>query len=106
LSPSAAWHIEGILATAIASASVLIILVPIVGFAQLWEPHPRRKHSPLASKALLGNGEPPNIVSERLGHASVTLTLDTDSRVLPGMQEQATERLEALLFRSRPGKQP
>ena len=33
------------------------------------------------------------MVSERLGHASVTLTLDTYSHVLPEMQEQATALL-------------
>ncbi len=41
MSPSAAWEIEGVLATAIASASVLMILVPIVGFAPVVEIAPR-----------------------------------------------------------------
>ena len=31
----------------------------------------------------------PKIVSERLGHASVAITLDTYSHVLPGLQEAA-----------------
>lgn len=53
----------------------------------------RHSHATL----LLANGEHPKIVSERLGHASVTLTLDTYSHLLPGMQEGATERLDALL---------
>jgi integrase len=53
----------------------------------------RHSHATL----LLANGEHPKVVSERLGHASVTLTLDTYSHVLPGMQEGATERLDALL---------
>ena len=47
---------------------------------------------------LLAQGEHPKVVSERLGHASVTLTLDTYSHVLPTMQQQAAERLEAALF--------
>ena len=47
---------------------------------------------------LLAAGENPKVVSERLGHASVTLTLDTYSHVLPGLQQAASERLEALLF--------
>ncbi len=47
---------------------------------------------------LLKAGESPKIVAERLGHASVTLTLDTYSHVLPGMQEQAASKLEALVF--------
>jgi hypothetical protein len=32
-----------------------------------------------------------------LGHASITLTLDTYSHVLPGMQEGSAARLDALL---------
>ncbi len=47
---------------------------------------------------LLAAGENPKVVAERLGHSTVTLTLDTYGHVLPGMQERATERLEALLF--------
>ncbi len=47
---------------------------------------------------LLAAGENPKIVSERLGHASVTLTLDTYSHVLPDMQEQAAAKLEAMLY--------
>jgi hypothetical protein len=31
-------------------------------------------------------------------HASVNITLDVYGRVLPGMQEEATERLEKLIF--------
>lgn len=47
---------------------------------------------------LLSAGENPKIVSERLGHASVTLTLDTYSHVLPDMQDRATAKLEKMLF--------
>jgi integrase len=46
---------------------------------------------------LLSEGVNPKIVSERLGHASIVLTLDTYSHVLPTMQEDATEKLEMLL---------
>lgn len=45
---------------------------------------------------LLLAGENPKIVSERLGHASVSLTLDTYSHVLPSMQESSAEKLEAM----------
>jgi integrase len=47
---------------------------------------------------LLLAGENPKVVSERLGHASVVLTLDTYSHVLPSMQQAATEKLERMLF--------
>jgi integrase len=46
---------------------------------------------------LLEAGVNPKVVSERLGHASITLTLDVYSHVLPHMQADATARLEALL---------
>ena len=39
----------------------------------------------------------PKIVSERLGHASVAITLDTYSHVLPGLQEAAAECFDMLL---------
>lgn len=46
---------------------------------------------------MLINGERPKVVAERLGHASVVLTIDTYSHVLPTMQQDATERMENLL---------
>jgi integrase len=54
---------------------------------------------------LLAAGENPKIVSERLGHASITLTLDTYSHVLPDMQQAAVEKLEALLFKKEPAEE-
>ncbi len=41
-------------------------------------------------------GEHAKIVPERLGHSSVTLTLDTYSHVLPDMQEESARKLEAM----------
>jgi integrase len=48
----------------------------------------------------LGSGVPVKVVSETLGHASITLTLDTYSHVLPDMQDDAAARMEALLGRA------
>lgn len=48
---------------------------------------------------LLQAGVNPKIVSERLGHSTIVLTLDVYSHVLPSMQEAATEHLEGLIFR-------
>lgn len=45
----------------------------------------------------LGAGVHPKVVSERLGHSSIAITLDTYSHVLPSMQEQAAATLGALL---------
>lgn len=47
---------------------------------------------------LLSKGINPKIVSERLGHSSIALTLDTYSHVLPTMQEGATTEIEKLMF--------
>lgn len=49
-----------------------------------------------ATLLLLAN-VPAKVVSERLGHASVTLTLNTYSHVLPDMQKQAAEALHGVL---------
>ena len=46
---------------------------------------------------LLGEGVNPKIVSEQLGHASIKITLDTYSHVLPDMQESAAAAMEAAL---------
>jgi integrase len=47
---------------------------------------------------LLLAGENPKIVSERLGHSSVTMTLDRYSHVLPDMQKSAADKLQKMLF--------
>jgi hypothetical protein len=44
---------------------------------------------------LLKAGVHPKVVSERLGHASIGITLDTYSHVMPGMQEEAAEKIDA-----------
>ncbi len=50
---------------------------------------------------MLAQGEHPKIVSERLGHATVGITLDTYSHVLPGLQAAAADRLAVALGATR-----
>ena len=50
---------------------------------------------------LMAQGVHPKIVSERLGHATVGITLDTYSHVLPGLQREAAAGLDALLQRKK-----
>ncbi|MBK6796332.1 MAG: tyrosine-type recombinase/integrase [Acidobacteria bacterium] len=50
------------------------------------------------STLLMAAGENSKVVSERLGHSGVALTLDTYSHVLPDMQKAAAAKLESLLF--------
>jgi integrase len=42
-------------------------------------------------------GVHPKVVSERLGHANINITLNTYSHVLPGMQEEAAEKFDCIL---------
>jgi len=47
---------------------------------------------------LLAAGANVKVVSQRLGHASVAFTLDTYAHVMPGMEEDAVERLDRLVL--------
>ena len=46
---------------------------------------------------LLASGVHPKIVSQRLGHSKVGITLDVYSHVIPGMQEDAVARVDEVL---------
>ncbi len=46
---------------------------------------------------LLRQNVHPKIVSERLGHSTISITLDTYSHVVPGMQDEAVQKLDAAL---------
>jgi len=47
-----------------------------------------------ASQLLLADIHP-KVVSERLGHSSIAITMDTYSHLLPGMQEDAATKIDA-----------
>lgn len=47
---------------------------------------------------LLGAGIPVKVVSERLGHASATITLGAYAHVMPGMQREAADRMASLVY--------
>jgi len=63
--------------------------VPAIRFHDL-----RHTHATL----MLGASVHPKVVQERLGHASIQITLDTYSHVMPGMQADAAARVGALVF--------
>ncbi|MCL0079931.1 site-specific integrase [Dehalococcoidia bacterium] len=54
----------------------------------------RHSHASLMLKA----GTHPKIVQERLGHASIQITLDTYSHVAPGLQQAAANRFDDLVI--------
>jgi integrase len=45
----------------------------------------------------LATGTHPNVVQERLGHASISETLDRYSHLTPNMQREAADRLDAAI---------
>lgn len=48
--------------------------------------------------ALIAAGVSPKVVQHRLGHANVSITLNTYTHVLPSMDEEAAEKLDNALF--------
>jgi len=46
---------------------------------------------------MLKQGVHPKIVQERLGHASIQITLDTYSHVAPGLQEATAAQFDKLV---------
>jgi integrase len=76
-------------------------------YSQSWKPLLKRAGLPASTRMhdlrhtcatlLLSRGVPVKVVSEMLGHASVTITLDTCSHVLPNMQEAAAKAMEDAL---------
>ena len=54
----------------------------------------RHTHATLTLQA----GVHPKVVSERLGHATVSITLDTYSHAIPAMQEEAAALIAGLVF--------
>ena len=54
----------------------------------------RRTHATLALQASIH----PKVVSERLGHAAISITLDTYSHAIPAMQEEAAALIAGLVF--------
>lgn len=65
--------------------------LPLIRFHDL-----RHTHATL----LLMQGVNVKVVSERLGHSKINMTLDTYSHVLPQMQEEAAMKLENVLFKT------
>lgn len=71
-------------------------LIKRAGLPQIRFHDIRHTHATL----LLQQGVHPKIVQERLGHSSITMTLDTYSHVIPSMQKDAANMLENLFTNS------
>jgi len=49
-----------------------------------------------AATLLLLQGVHPKVVQERLGHSTISMTLDTYSHLIPSMGQAAADKLDAL----------
>ncbi len=72
-------------------AAELLLIRPRIRFHDLRHTH---------ASHLLAAGVNVKVVSDRLGHASVAFTLDTDAHVMPGQQAEAVAAVHALLENS------
>jgi integrase len=50
-----------------------------------------------AATLLLAQGVSPRVIMETLGHSQISLTLDTYSHILPALQQEAADRMDAAL---------
>jgi integrase len=50
-----------------------------------------------AASLMLNHGIPPLIVSKRLGHSKISITLDTYGHLLPGMQQETADFIDGLV---------
>ncbi|MFH0847277.1 MAG: tyrosine-type recombinase/integrase, partial [Chloroflexota bacterium] len=71
-----------------------IKLVRRTGFNGIRLHDARHTHASL----MLKQGVHPKIVQERLGHASIQITLDTYSHVAPGLQEAAAAGFDKMVL--------
>jgi len=83
----AAWHPE--VASRLFRQAVKRSMLPVIRLHDL-----RHTHATLALRA----GIHPKVVSERLGHATIAITLDTYSHAIPAMQEEAAVLIADLVF--------
>lgn len=66
--------------------------VPLIRFHDLRHTH---------ASWMLATGEHPKVLQHRLGHSSITMTMDIYSHLLPGMDTPGVERLDSMLDRSK-----
>jgi integrase len=69
--------------------------ISALSLIDLKHPLPRLRHT--AATLMLSGGVHPKIVQDILGHAQITMTLDTYSHVLPGMQDKGVNAITETL---------
>ena len=83
------WRSPSAVSASFRRAVARVDSLPAIRFHDL-----RHTHATL----LLAAGVNPKVVSERLGHSSVSFTLDTYAHVMPGMQPEAAQLFVDLIY--------
>lgn len=60
----------------------------------------------LCASLLLAQGVPPRVVMETLGHSQISLTMNTYSHVMPSLQREAADRMDAFLGGGKADQEP
>jgi integrase len=89
----------GLLAGRPAAASTAVLQVVRAAHPSHRTPQdPPARRAPQLRHAALAAGIPAKIISERLGHANIAITMDTYSHVLPGLDEHAAGAVAQLIL--------
>ncbi|MFC1873530.1 tyrosine-type recombinase/integrase [Chloroflexota bacterium] len=78
-----------------------MVLARRIGLKGIYMHSARHTHATL----MLKQGVHPRVVQERLGHASIAITLDAYSHVMPGLQEAAARRFYDIVLLPKPEKE-
>ncbi|MBL8794112.1 MAG: tyrosine-type recombinase/integrase, partial [Planctomycetia bacterium] len=92
LAPSRCWGVDMVV-TSFAEDYTMTVKNALGRTETAIRPYDLRHSS---ATLLLLAGENAKVVAERLGHSTTRLTQDTYQHVLPGMQEQAAAKLDAI----------
>ena len=72
---------------------IIVRLLKLSGLPYIRFHDLRHTHATL----MLQQGVHPKVVSERLGHSTIGITMDTYTHVLPNMQKEAAQQFEQLI---------
>jgi integrase len=53
----------------------------------------------MRNKSLKNTGELTKVISERLGHSNISMTMDLYSHIAPTLQREAADKLDSILFK-------
>ncbi len=115
VSPTAAQYANKLTETGTHKIEAVVLFAPLLpdSMSNAWSKLAKRNglkdcHLHIArhsmASGMLKMGIHPAVVQQRLGHASIQITIDTYSHILPGLQEAAALRLDDWMTPKQPAK--